>query len=92
MIESKIIWHKDKPRKNGTYFVITKSRFGTYYDILNFAKNLYKVDNYDFYNSKRSGWYKYDSEYGHYEVINVVLWAELPDREKILSKVEKENK
>lgn len=75
---NKCIWYKNKPRKNGAYLVVTKSNFGTNISISNYAKNLYKIDNYDFYNVKGSGWYKYDSEYGYYEIDNVIAWTELP--------------
>lgn len=75
---NKYIWHKDKPRKNGAYLVVTKSSSGTHISISNFAKNLYKIDKYDFYDAKKSGWYKYDSEYGYYEIDNVIAWTELP--------------
>ncbi len=82
---NKYIWHKDKPKKDGRYLVVTTINWNTIKDdikyhiqISNFAKNLYEVDKYDFPNDKRSGWYKYDSEYGYYEIDNVIAWTELP--------------
>lgn len=83
-IPRKTVWHKNKPRKSGTYLVVTKS-IGTHISIANFAKNLYKIDNYDFYDAKKSGWYKYDSEYGYYEITNVVAWTELPEYEEVIA-------
>lgn len=68
------------PKKSGRYFTINKRFSNTYFDITQFATDLYKVDSYDFHMRKgKSGWYDYDSEAGYYEVDNVVAWAELPE-------------
>lgn len=68
------------PKKSGRYFTINKRFSNTYFDITQFATDLYKVDNYDFHMRKgKPGWYDYDSEAGYYEVDNVVAWAELPE-------------
>lgn len=41
----------------------------------NYTSDLYDVDEYDFINRKgESGFYNYDSEYGHYEIDNVIAW------------------
>lgn len=83
-----IMWHdarKELPCEDRERFlVLTESRrFGNEielrHNICYFAKNLYKVDNEDFYDRKgKSGWYAYDSEVGYYEWTNVAYWAELP--------------
>lgn len=46
--------------------------------IYSFAKNLSRVDEYDFEGKNKSGFYNYDSEYGYYEMSNVVAWQPLP--------------
>ena len=50
--------------------------------IFSFAKNLRKVDKYDFYNKSGAGWYDYDSEWGHCEIDNVTHWMPLPELPK----------
>lgn len=73
---------KDRlPKKNGDYLVTISSHNDSYVriDILSFAKNLYKVDWYDFAGKKRPGWYDYDSEYGFIEYSEVIAWQELPE-------------
>ena len=70
------------PKKNGRYLVAKRTYGDTYVDILCFAKNLYKVDKYDFpgTNNKRPGWYWYDSEYGCIDATDLVTaWQELPE-------------
>ena len=48
-------------------------------DICYFAKNLYKIDKYDFADKKRKpGFYQYDSEYGYYERAGITHWMPLP--------------
>lgn len=50
-----------------------------YYRILDYAKDLYEVDDWDFNDKKgKPGWYDYDSEWGYSEIENVAFWAELP--------------
>lgn len=40
----------------------------------NFTTNLYEIDEYDFIDKKRPGFYKYDSEFGYFEVHDVTAW------------------
>lgn len=55
--------------------------------VLGYAKNLYEVDKFDFCDDKgKSGWYDYDSEYGYYEIDDVVAWMPLPKLYKVESK------
>ena len=73
---------KDRlPSVDGDYLVTIKFKVLKNYGIgiMGYAKNLYKVDEYDFHNKKRPGWYSYDSEYGYYENNDVVAWMELPE-------------
>ncbi len=73
---------KDKlPEKNGKYLVTEKSPIvhpGTI-RIRNFSNELNKVDHFVFGRKRKSGWYDYDSEYGYYEVLDVLAWQELPE-------------
>lgn len=52
---------------------------GRYMNILSYAKDLSKVDKWDFpakdYKNV-SGFFGYNSEYGYYEVDNVLAWCE----------------
>lgn len=75
---------KDRlPDKNGRYLCCKESVCGgEYIDICSFAKNLYKVDKYDFKGMKRMGWYTYDSEWGYGEMCGVTHWMPLPDLPK----------
>ena len=69
---------KTPPKKNGRYLVVTHG----YHEIRSYANNLYKVDDYDFHDKKRAGWYDYDGEYGYWEDNAVTHWAELPELPK----------
>lgn len=67
------------PEKEGEYLVTTRGRL----NILSFAKDLYKVDEYDFGDRKGvSGWFDYDSEYGYIETDGVTAWMPLPEKYK----------
>ena len=71
-------WNTGNPPKNGRYLVTLCCRV----DILNWANDLYKVDEYDFaFDKGKSGWYNYDSEYGYYDIKydKPIAWAELPE-------------
>lgn len=46
-----------------------------------FAKNLRKVDKYDF-PKKKPGFYNNDSEYGYFEVSGITHWMPLPEPPK----------
>lgn len=69
------------PEKDGEYLVTVRGTTNRYYITLcNFALNLYEVDKYEFDNRRGiAGFYKYDSEYGYYEVLNAVAWMPLPE-------------
>ena len=66
------------PEEDGTYLCYEVCGNYPNYGVLNFAKNLHKVDKYDFQNKKRPGFYHFDSEYGYIEDTNVVAWQPLP--------------
>lgn len=69
------VWHTEPPTEEGEYLVKVKGCY--FHDIAHYSKNLYKVDEYDFPNEKRAGWYEYDSECGYYEV-RVEHWTYIP--------------
>lgn len=56
-----------------------KTTYGRYHDIVRFANCLEDVDNFDLIGHKHSGFYKYDGEYGYYEVTNISHWMPLPE-------------
>ena len=69
---------KDKlPDKDGNYLCCWGEHKGI--AICSFAKNLRKVDKYDFKGKNRAGWYDYDSEWGYGEMCNVTHWMPLPE-------------
>ena len=64
--------------KDGTYLVTLEGINGKpRIDMMSFAKDLYKVDEFDFPKHK-CGWYNYDSEYGYWECTKVIAWMPLP--------------
>ena len=68
-------WHKEPPTKEGLYLIHTD--IGVF-DFAKYSKDLYKVDKYDFKGRHRAGWYKYNSEWGFYEVTDVIAWMYIP--------------
>lgn len=85
--ESKAEWipvSERLPKEDGCYLVtaelvVDKPRV----EISSFAKNLYSVDEYEFFNKKgKSGWYNYDDDYGYWENEEVIAWMPLPESYK----------
>lgn len=76
-----IIASERLPEKGGDYFVTQKAVFPehVYRSIASYAPNLYDVNEYEFKDKKRPGWYEYDSEWGYYEVDGVIAWMPLPE-------------
>ena len=76
---------KDKlPYKNGNYLCCWSVSYSDKpcISIYSFAKNLRKVDKYDFKGMNRAGWYGYDSEWGYCEQAGVTHWMPLPELPK----------
>jgi hypothetical protein len=74
------------PEEMGTYLVTLKRLSGELIiDMMSFAKDLHKVDEFDFPNKHKSGWYDYDSEYGYWECTTVIAWMPLPEPYKVES-------
>ena len=72
---------KDKlPDKDGDYLCCWGERKRI--SIYSFAKNLLKVDKYDFGRKKRAGFYDYDSEWGYGEMCDITHWMPLPELPK----------
>ena len=74
---------KDRlPDKNGKCLCAEYSKaFNRHFiEVLGFAKDLHKVDEFEFKNKKgKSGFYDYDSEWGYTEYENVTHWMPLPE-------------
>lgn len=68
------------PEKRGDYLVTQKATFTdyVYISVIGYALNLHDVDEYDFADKKRPGWYEYDNEWGYRELDDVVAWMPLP--------------
>ena len=69
------------PEERGDYLVTQKATFTdyVYISVIGYAHNLYDVDEYDFADKKRPGWYEYDSEWGYRECDDVIAWMPLPE-------------
>lgn len=67
------------PNENGSYLVVYKAFQYALVDVKRFAKDLYSVDEYDFPNEHRPGWYEYDDEYGYIERNGITHWMPLPN-------------
>lgn len=69
------------PEDGQTCLVTTKGVLGDVYcEIETYSNNLYKVDEFDFYDKKNvSGFYIYNSEIGYYEDADVIAWLPLPE-------------
>lgn len=66
------------PEKDGKYLCQISDGRHDYIELLSFTKNLYKISKYDFYDKKCAGFYEYDSEWGYYDIDNVIVWCKLP--------------
>lgn len=69
------------PEKSGEYLVTRQinNNMRVVVEIISFAKNLYKIDDFDFYDKKeKAGWFNYASGFGYIEVDGVIAWMPLP--------------
>ena len=68
------------PDKDDDYLVV-KSIFGVcnIIGICGFTLNLHDLDEFDFPDENRPGWYEHDSETGYFERDCITYWAELPE-------------
>lgn len=74
------VWER-LPEERGVYLVTQKAIFPghVFRRIVGYAPNLHDVDEYDFADKKRPGWYEYDSEWGYRELDDVIAWMPLPE-------------
>lgn len=84
MLDGWVSYKKQKPDKDGRYLtVVKKTRTIFMQEILNYAEDLSKVDEYNFvfldHEIDRSGWWKSDPTWKHVQVKNVISWMPLPD-------------
>lgn len=72
---------KDKlPDKEGKYLCCWSAVKSI--NVYSFAKNLQKIDKYNFKDEKREGWYDCSDEWGYYEISTVTHWMPLPELPK----------
>ena len=68
------------PKKDGRYLVTIALLKFRMVDVLYYAKDLAKANEFDFWNMEgKSGWYESNSEYGDSLVYGVLAWQELPE-------------
>lgn len=70
------------PEENGKYltvFTVNTIPPRPVIEVSCYAKDLYKIDKYDFQDKKKkSGFYQYDSEWGYFEMSDISHWMPLP--------------
>ena len=69
------------PDKDGT-FLVTEQAWNVktrWVRIASYAQNLRKTDPLDFKGKRHAGWFDYDSEYGHYELSDIIAWMPLEE-------------
>ena len=74
------------PEEDGKYLTVYKSVLNPpipWIRVCWFAKNLRKVDKYEF-PKKKPGFYESDSEYGYFEVSGITHWMPLPQTPKTI--------
>ena len=71
------------PEKDGKYLTVHTLNSippQPWIEVCWFAKDLYKVDKYDFHDKKKkSGFYQYDSEWGNFERTGISHWMPIPE-------------
>lgn len=70
------------PEKDGEYLCQRNSIYCDMMEVCRFSNNLFKIDDYDFYEyrrEKKKGFYGYSGEWGYYEINDVIAWMPLPD-------------
>lgn len=66
------------PKKAGRYLCLLDYGHPCY-EVISYTTNLQSVDEFDFRNEKRPGWYAYDSEWGYVERHCITHWMPLPE-------------
>jgi hypothetical protein len=68
------------PEEDGEYLVTLHwSNYPNGVEALHFTNDLSSVDRVGYAGEKRPGWYEYDSDYGCYEIDNVIAWMPHPE-------------
>lgn len=71
---------KDRlPNEDGDYLVVRHYFQFKKMEVTSFTTNLHELDEWDFPEEMRPGWYELDDETGYYEKTGVTYWAELPE-------------
>lgn len=69
-----------QPEEDGEYLVTLHwSDYPNSVETLHFTNDLSSVDEVGYAGEKRPGWYEYDSDYGCYEIDNVIAWMPRPE-------------
>lgn len=69
------------PKASGRYIVTRHFFDNDFVEMANYSTDMHTVDKYDFPKHK-AGWYNDDSEYGHYELDDIVAWMPKPESYK----------
>ena len=65
------------PEENGSFLTVDEHG---YIHVFCFVKNLKRVDDFYFFDkNKVPGWYDYDSEWGFYQIEDIIAWMPLPE-------------
>lgn len=68
------------PEEDGEYIVTLRwDNYPNSVETLHFTNDLSSVDRVGYAGEKRPGWYEYDSDYGCYEIDNVIAWMPRPE-------------
>lgn len=71
---------KDRlPEENGRYLVYKVCSYGNYIDIARWTSN---YEGFEEHLNDKAIWYKYDSEFGDYEIDGITHWMSLPESPK----------
>lgn len=69
-----------QPEEDGEYLVTLRwDNYPNGVETLHFTNDLSSVDRVGYAGEKRPGWYEYDSDYGCYEIDNVIAWMPRPE-------------
>lgn len=73
---------EQEPLTDGQYLCITHFCNEAFFEILQFAKNLSEVSDYDFAGVNSFGWCGFDQEHGYYIDDSVTHWMPIPEPPK----------
>lgn len=70
------------PDTDGRYLVYKNIWGSAWFDVVSFAKDGRKIDEYDFHRDWENVWYNYSSEWGYVTTNSVTHWMPLPEAPK----------